>query len=82
MLRGLRHRASGHRHLLTGSVVLVLTAGAVLGIVTEILTGRRVLKSIGHHLYVLSPLARALMGREVGDTVRVAEHDMEIVAIS
>jgi O-antigen/teichoic acid export membrane protein len=27
MLRGLRHRASGHRHLLTGSVVLVLTAG-------------------------------------------------------
>jgi transcription elongation GreA/GreB family factor len=30
----------------------------------------------------ISPLARALMGREVGDTVRVAEHDMEIVAIN
>ncbi len=27
MLRGLRHRASGHRHLLTGSAALVLTAG-------------------------------------------------------
>lgn len=30
----------------------------------------------------ISPLARALMSREVGDTVRVAEHDMEITAIS
>lgn len=28
MLRSLRHRASGHRHLLTGSAALVLTAGA------------------------------------------------------
>jgi O-antigen/teichoic acid export membrane protein len=27
MLRALRHRASGHRHLLTGSAALVLTAG-------------------------------------------------------
>lgn len=27
MFRGLRHRASGHRHLLTGSAALVLTAG-------------------------------------------------------
>ena len=27
MLHGLRRRASGHRHLLTGSVALVLTAG-------------------------------------------------------
>jgi O-antigen/teichoic acid export membrane protein len=27
MLRSLRHRASGHRHLLTGSAALVLTAG-------------------------------------------------------
>lgn len=27
MLRSLRHHASGHRHLLTGSVALVLTAG-------------------------------------------------------
>lgn len=28
MLRALRHRATGHRHLLTGSAALVLTAGA------------------------------------------------------
>ena len=27
MLRSLRHRASGHRHLLTGSAALVLAAG-------------------------------------------------------
>ena len=27
MLHGLRRRASGHRHLLTGSAALVLTAG-------------------------------------------------------
>lgn len=30
----------------------------------------------------ISPLARALMGKEVGDSVRVAEHDIEIVAIT
>lgn len=28
MLRALRHRATGHRHLLTGSAAMVLTAGA------------------------------------------------------
>jgi transcription elongation GreA/GreB family factor len=30
----------------------------------------------------VSPLARALMGKEVGDSVRVAGHDLEIAAIS
>jgi transcription elongation GreA/GreB family factor len=30
----------------------------------------------------VSPLARALMGKEVGDTVRVTGHDLEIAAIS
>ena len=30
----------------------------------------------------VSPLARALMGKSVGDTVRVAGHDAEIVEIS
>jgi transcription elongation GreA/GreB family factor len=30
----------------------------------------------------VSPMARALMGKTVGDTARVAEHDIEIVAIS
>ena len=41
--------------------VLVLAAGAAMGLVTEILTVRPVLKSIEQHLYVLSTLAFALM---------------------
>jgi branched-chain amino acid transport system permease protein len=45
--------------------VLVLAAGAVLGLVTEILTVRPVLKSIEQHLYVLSTLALALMIQQV-----------------
>ena len=51
--------------------VLVLACGAVLGVVTEILTVRPVLKSIEQHLYVLSTLAFALMIQQVdGDRVR------------
>ena len=38
-----------------------LAAGALLGIVTEIVTVRPVLKSLDQHLYVLSTLAFALM---------------------
>ena len=45
--------------------VLVMAAGAVLGLVTEILTVRPVLKSIEQHLYVLSTLAFALMIQQV-----------------
>jgi len=45
--------------------VLVLGCGAVLGLVTEILTVRPVLKSIEQHLYVLSTLAFALMVQQV-----------------
>ncbi|HKV16728.1 MAG TPA: branched-chain amino acid ABC transporter permease [Reyranella sp.] len=41
--------------------VLVLACGAVLGIVTEIVAVRPVLKSIEQHLYVLSTLAFALL---------------------
>src|SRR5258707_570519 len=40
--------------------VLVLACGAVLGLVTEVLTVRPVLKSIEQHLYVLSTLALGL----------------------
>jgi branched-chain amino acid transport system permease protein len=40
---------------------LVLVVGAVLGIVTEIVAVRPVLKSLDQHLYVLSTLALALM---------------------
>jgi len=45
--------------------VLVLACGALLGVVTEILTVRPVLKSIEQHLYVLSTLAFALMIQQV-----------------
>lgn len=41
--------------------VLTLAGGAVLGIVTEIVAVRPVLKSLDQHLYVLSTLALALM---------------------
>jgi len=42
-------------------LVLVLVGGALLGIVTEIVAVRPVLKSLDQHLYVLSTLALALM---------------------
>jgi branched-chain amino acid transport system permease protein len=42
-------------------LLLVLAAGAVFGIITEIVAVRRVLKSLDQHLYVLSTLALALM---------------------
>ena len=41
--------------------ILTLAAGAVIGIVTEIVTVRPVLKSLDQHLYVLSTLAFALL---------------------
>jgi branched-chain amino acid transport system permease protein len=41
--------------------VLALVGGALLGIVTEIVAVRPVLKSLDQHLYVLSTLALALM---------------------
>jgi branched-chain amino acid transport system permease protein len=41
--------------------ILALLGGAVLGVVTEILAVRPVLKSLDQHLYVLSTLALALM---------------------
>jgi len=47
------------------ALVLVLACGAALGIVTEILTVRPVLKSVEQHLYVLSTLAFALMIQQV-----------------
>jgi len=41
--------------------LLVLTAGAVFGVITEIVAVRPVLKSLDQHLYVLSTLALALL---------------------
>ena len=43
------------------SLLLVLSAGAVFGIITEIVAVRPVLKSLDQHLYVLSTLALALL---------------------
>ena len=42
-------------------LVLTLAGGAAIGVVTEIVTVRPVLKSLEQHLYVLSTLAFALM---------------------
>ena len=47
------------------ALALVLACGSVLGLVTEVLTVRPVLKSIEQHLYVLSTLAFALMVQQV-----------------
>jgi branched-chain amino acid transport system permease protein len=44
--------------------VLVLAGGMVLGLVTEIVAVRPVLKSLDQHLYVLSTLALALMAQQ------------------
>src|SRR3977135_1761178 len=44
---------------------VVLACGAVLGLVTEILTVRPVLKSIEQHLYVPPTLAFALMVQQL-----------------
>jgi branched-chain amino acid transport system permease protein len=41
--------------------LLTLLLGAILGVITEIVTVRPVLKSLDQHLYVLSTLAAALM---------------------
>jgi branched-chain amino acid transport system permease protein len=46
---------------LAAGFVLVLAAGAIFGIVTEIVAVRPVLKSLDQHLYVLSTLALALI---------------------
>ena len=46
---------------LVGGFVLVLAAGAIFGIITEIIAVRPVLKSLDQHLYVLSTMALALI---------------------
>src|SRR5476651_321113 len=46
-------------------LILVLVCGGVIGVVTELVTVRPVLKSIEQHLYVLSTLAFALMVQQL-----------------
>ena len=45
--------------------VLVLAAGALFGVVTEVVAVRPVLRSLEQHLYVLSTLALALMTQQL-----------------
>src|SRR5436190_2522023 len=45
--------------------VLALAGGAIVGLITEIVAVRPVLKSLDQHLYVLSTLALALMIQQV-----------------
>jgi len=52
--------AQMHLPLLVG-FILALAAGAIFGIITEIVAVRPVLKSLDQHLYVLSTLALALI---------------------
>src|SRR3974390_1623352 len=49
---------------LVAGFLLVLAAGALFGIITEIVAVRPVLKSLEQHLYVLSTLALALMAQQ------------------
>ncbi len=46
-------------------LLLVLVAGALFGVVTELVAVRPVLRSIEQHLYVLSTLALALMTQQL-----------------
>jgi len=49
---------------LVAGFLLVLAAGALFGIITEIVAVRPVLKSLDQHLYVLSTLALALLAQQ------------------
>src|SRR5262245_64750966 len=48
-------------------LLLALFGGALLGVITEIVTVRPVLKAIDQHIYVLSTLALALMVQHFAD---------------
>ncbi len=50
---------------LVAGLLLVLAAGAIFGIITEIVAVRPVLKSLDQHLYVLSTLALGSNGPAV-----------------
>src|SRR5437763_7607639 len=46
-------------------LILALAGGALLGVITEVVAGRPVLKSLDQHLYVLSTLALASIGQQL-----------------
>ena len=77
MLHGLRRRASGHRHLLTGSVALVLTAGvqAVSGALFWLVAARRYPQTdVGHATALFTSVLFVSFVAGLGQPVAVARY--------
>ncbi len=77
MLRSLRQRASGHRHLLTGSAALVLTAGvqAISGAVYWLLAARADTQTdVGHATALLTSVMFVAFLGGLGQPVAAARY--------
>ena len=77
MLRALRHRASGHRHLLTGSAALVLTAGvqAVSGALYWLIAARVDTQTdVGHATALLTSVMFVAFVGGLGQPVAAARY--------
>jgi O-antigen/teichoic acid export membrane protein len=77
MLQSLRHRASGHRHLLTGSAALVLTAGvqAISGAVFWLLAARSDTQTdVGHATALYTSVLFVTFLAGLGQPVAVARY--------
>jgi O-antigen/teichoic acid export membrane protein len=77
MLRSLRHRASGHRHLLTGSAALVLTAGvqAISGALFWLIAARVDTQSdVGHATALLTSVLFVAFLGGLGQPVAAARY--------
>jgi O-antigen/teichoic acid export membrane protein len=77
MLRSLRHRASGHRHLLTGSAALVLTAGvqAVSGALFWLIAARMDTQTdVGHATALFTSVLFVAFVAGLGQPVAAARY--------
>jgi len=77
MLRTLRHRASGHRHLLTGSAALVVTAGvqAISGALFWLLAARSDTQTdVGHATALFTSVMFVAFLAGLGQPVAVARY--------
>jgi O-antigen/teichoic acid export membrane protein len=77
MLRTLRHRASGHRHLLTGSAALVVTAGvqAISGALFWLLAARSDSQTdVGHATALYTSVLFVAFVAGLGQPVAVARY--------
>lgn len=77
MLRALRHRASGHRHLLTGSAALVVTAGvqAASGAVFWLIAARVDIQTdVGHATALLTSVLFVAFVGGLGQPVAAARY--------